>query len=86
MNPVETFIDGVSEASLTCYIDTLWIMHRTCLVELSVEDIELIDGPCVDDELGPERVFTEGPVLGLELVNNLFEVPWECEYIRMLLL
>ena len=86
VNAIKTFVDCLCKPALTHLLDADLVWEGTVLVKLSEQVVELDKGSRVLGVHGPEGGTRQRSVFSLELINDLIEVPWEGEYIDMLLL
>lgn len=71
---------------LTNFIETSLIWDGTSLMEFSEQVVEIDNRSCVGHKLMPVWVLWHNFIISFEFRDNLLEIPWECEYISVLLL
>ena len=86
MDSVEAFSHVAGKLWLAYIIKALLVMDGAGLVELSEKDIEVNDRSGVNHEIVPVGALAHDLVFCLELLDDLWEVPWESKNISVLLL
>ena len=85
VDTIETLVDSGSQSAFAHFVDSSCVVQGTHLVELTVQLIELPDRTRVTHKHVPETARLRS-VASLEFVDNLVEVPRECQHVCMFLL
>ena len=86
VNSLYALVYSLCKSTLANFADSFWIGHSAKLMEFSKEIVKVNFSPRIFNESRPVGSTRESSVLGFELVNNLWEIPWKRENISMLLL
>lgn len=86
MDAVETLSDITGQFWLADIIKACLVVDGASLMEFSEKNVKVNNGSAVDHELVPVSASWHHFVIGLELRDDLLEVPWEGEHVSMLLL
>ena len=86
MNSPQTVTDIACKFWFTNSLETFVIWNGTGLMEISEKVIDIDNGSGVYHEFMPVSAFTHNTMISFSLSNDLFEIPWESQYVTMLIL